>query len=118
MGVPIGGIGCGSITRGWRGDFIRWNISPHGIANFSKVDIDQVIIGFQNFHNFQFSIYVKRQNSLSSVLYPVGNGESRPSAISDWDFKVSGNNYKENVLIPLRTQNSLQCSVSSSLDCL
>lgn len=46
MGVPIGGIGCGSITRGWRGDFIRWNISPHGIANFSKVDIDQVIIGF------------------------------------------------------------------------
>jgi non-lysosomal glucosylceramidase len=23
MGVPLGGIGGGSITRGWRGDFIR-----------------------------------------------------------------------------------------------
>lgn len=26
QGVPIGGIGAGSITRGWRGDFVRWYV--------------------------------------------------------------------------------------------
>lgn len=24
MGVPLGGIGCGTICRGWRGDFVRF----------------------------------------------------------------------------------------------
>lgn len=28
QGVPLGGIGAGSITRGWRGDFVRWNVRP------------------------------------------------------------------------------------------
>lgn len=46
QGVPLGGIGAGSITRGWRGDFVRWNLRPgrpqyttpaeDGFALFSK----------------------------------------------------------------------------------
>ena len=28
QGVPVGGIGSGSISRGWRGDFVRWNLRP------------------------------------------------------------------------------------------
>src|SRR5690606_12022658 len=26
MGVPLGGLGGGSITRGWLGDFVRWQM--------------------------------------------------------------------------------------------
>ncbi len=31
MGVPIGGIGAGTIGRGWRGDFVKWQIFPGNI---------------------------------------------------------------------------------------
>jgi non-lysosomal glucosylceramidase len=27
-GVPLGGIGGGSISRGWKGDFNRWSLWP------------------------------------------------------------------------------------------
>ncbi len=39
-GVPLGGIGGGSIGRGWRGDFNRFSIRP-GIIHHSHVPADQ-----------------------------------------------------------------------------
>mmetsp|Transcript_11799 Transcript_11799/g.33225 ORF Transcript_11799/g.33225 Transcript_11799/m.33225 type:complete len:1288 (-) Transcript_11799:36-3899(-) len=40
MGVPIGGIGAGTIGRGWCGDFGRWQLFP-GFPNYTTVDVDQ-----------------------------------------------------------------------------
>ena len=40
-GVPIGGIGCGAINRGWKGDFCRWSLRP-GIYTYDIVDANQV----------------------------------------------------------------------------
>lgn len=40
-GVPLGGIGAGTITRGWRGDFNRWQLHP-GIYERNVVDVNQV----------------------------------------------------------------------------
>lgn len=39
-GVPLGGMGGGSITRGWKGDFTRWQMRP-GVYTYGSVDADQ-----------------------------------------------------------------------------
>ena len=43
-GVPLGGIGCGSIGRGWKGDFNRWQLTP-GMYNYTYVEANQVTMG-------------------------------------------------------------------------
>lgn len=48
MGVPLGGLGGGSITRGWRGNFVRWQLRP-GIYRYGVVPMDQ------------FSLWVRRE---------------------------------------------------------
>jgi len=47
-GVPLGGLGGGTITRGCRGDFNRWQLKP-GDYEYRKVDVDQ------------FSLWVSRE---------------------------------------------------------
>eukprot|EP01135_Chromosphaera_perkinsii_P000651 Nk52_evm18s147 gene=Nk52_evmTU18s147 len=42
-GVPIGGIGCGTIGRGWRGEFNRWQLTP-GVYSYNTVPADQFIV--------------------------------------------------------------------------
>ena len=39
--MPLGGIGAGSIGRGWKGDFNRWQLKP-GIYTYDVVDVNQV----------------------------------------------------------------------------
>lgn len=59
QGVPLGGIGAGTIGRGWRGDFRRWQRRP-GIYHHGTVWADQ------------FAIYVQRpgQEGQAQVLCP------------------------------------------------
>lgn len=40
-GVPIGGLGCGTIGRGYRGEFCRFQLVP-GMYTFESVAADQV----------------------------------------------------------------------------
>ncbi|XP_047139397.1 non-lysosomal glucosylceramidase isoform X1 [Hydra vulgaris] len=42
-GVPLGGIGAGSIGRGWKGDFNRWQLRP-GIYTYDTVDVNQFTV--------------------------------------------------------------------------
>lgn len=44
IGVPLGGIGCGSIGRGWKGDFNRWQLTP-GMYSYDAVHANQVQAG-------------------------------------------------------------------------
>ncbi|XP_070542370.1 non-lysosomal glucosylceramidase-like isoform X2 [Ptychodera flava] len=39
-GVPVGGIGCGCINRGWKGDFCRWSLTP-GMYTYDIVPANQ-----------------------------------------------------------------------------
>jgi non-lysosomal glucosylceramidase len=39
-GIPLGGLGGGTVTRGFRGDFNRWQLQP-GITRFDNVLADQ-----------------------------------------------------------------------------
>ena len=52
MGVPIGGIGAGTIGRGWRGDFVKWQIHS-GSVQVRTVQADQfsAFIEFENRHS-------------------------------------------------------------------
>ena len=40
-GVPLGGIGGGSINRGWQGGFCKWQLKP-GIYTYDCPPADQV----------------------------------------------------------------------------
>ena len=64
QGVPLGGIGAGTIGRGWRGDFRRWQRRP-GIYHHGIVTADQ------------FSLFVQRpgQAAQARTLYP-GEGQT------------------------------------------
>lgn len=54
-GVPLGGLGGGSITRGWKGDFNRWQMRP-GLYRYGSVAADQ------------FSLWVNRPGDVPHTL--------------------------------------------------
>jgi len=72
MGVPLGGIGGGSITRGWQGDFLRWALRP-GIYQYQVAYADQ------------FSLFVQRagQSPQAQVLYP---GRPAGDQLKGWQW--------------------------------
>ena len=59
QGLPLGGLGGGTVTRGFRGDFNRWQMQP-GITRFDCVLADQ------------FSLFAQRpgEESQAQVLNP------------------------------------------------
>ena len=86
MGVPLGGIGCGSITRGWRGDFCRWALRP-GTYSHDIVYADQ------------FSLFVQRDGKppISQVLYP---GQPPNEQLSAWKWKMPASCATYHALFP------------------
>ncbi len=74
MGVPLGGIGSGSITRGWRGGFRRWQMRP-GYIQLGEVFADQ------------FSLYVEPENQPAALQ--VLAAEHPPKGVLDgWDWTM------------------------------
>ena len=73
-GVPLGGIGGGSIGRGWRGDFRRWQLR-HGWVQEKPVWADQ------------FSLFVQQegQPARAQVLFP---GQPDDSSLSRWRWNM------------------------------
>ena len=45
LGVPLGGIGGGSINRGWQGGFCKWQLKP-GVYTQDCPLADQVRVSF------------------------------------------------------------------------
>ena len=76
QGVPLGGMGGGSVTRGWRGDFARWQLQP-GCYSYGAVPADQ------------FSVAVRRESLpvQARVLYP---GRPAQSQLRSWDWGMDG----------------------------
>ncbi|KAM7470275.1 hypothetical protein LguiA_008458 [Lonicera macranthoides] len=92
-GVPLGGIGAGSIGRTYKGEFLRWQLFP-------RICEDKPVLANQ------FSAFVSRPNGekYSTVLCPQNleelNKESSPSGIGSWDWKLSGHNSTYHALYP------------------
>ncbi|KAM0845899.1 hypothetical protein ACQ4PT_056051 [Festuca glaucescens] len=93
QGVPLGGMGTGSISRGFRGEFKNWQITP-GSCEMSPV--------MEN----QFSIFITREGGskkYSSVLSPGqhdGLKKSSDDGISSWDWKLRGDRSTYHALFP------------------
>ncbi|MCK4845586.1 MAG: hypothetical protein KAS95_07920, partial [Candidatus Heimdallarchaeota archaeon] len=73
-GVPVGGLGGGTIGRGWRGEFFRWQLKP-GIYHHKSVEANQ------------FSVFIKRKDgsTYSTVLNPDHPKTGKLNGWS-WDF--------------------------------
>ncbi|XP_052161898.1 uncharacterized protein LOC127779204 isoform X2 [Oryza glaberrima] len=92
QGVPLGGMGSGSISRGFRGEFKHWQIIP-GSCEMSPVIANQ------------FSIFITRggNKKYSSVLAPGQHDslkKSNDDGISSWDWKLRGDRSTYHALFP------------------
>ncbi|KAL8061291.1 hypothetical protein ABFX02_02G078000 [Erythranthe guttata] len=91
-GVPIGGIGAGSIGRSCKGEFMRWQLFP-------RICEDVPVLANQ------FSVFVSRPNGekFSSVLCPKSPeilSDSSVSGIGSWDWNLGGQNSTYHALYP------------------
>ena len=73
QGVPLGGLGGGSVTRGWRGDFTRWQMRP-GVYRYGAVPADQ----------FSVCVIPEAGRPTARVLYPGRPAGAR--VLSAWDW--------------------------------
>ncbi|KAK8275810.1 hypothetical protein V6Z12_D10G160300 [Gossypium hirsutum] len=93
QGVPLGGMGSGSISRGFRGEFRQWQIIP-GTCNISPVMANQ------------FSIFISRDGGnkkYASVLAPgqhEGLGKTSDEGISSWGWNLNGQHSTYHALFP------------------
>lgn len=91
-GVPLGGIGAGSIGRSYRGYFQHWQLFPE-ICEESPVLANQ------------FSVFVSRPNGKkhSTVLSPrsadIPKGSTCPG-IESWDWNLHGKKSSYHALYP------------------
>ena len=77
-GVPLGGMGAGSIGRTHRGDFARWHLDV-GRHRYETVPANQ------------FSVYVARGGAHSSHVLSTVRPETLPSW--NWDLPEGGGTY-------------------------
>ncbi|XP_043704315.1 non-lysosomal glucosylceramidase-like [Telopea speciosissima] len=91
-GIPLGGIGAGSIGRSYRGEFQRWQLFP------TIIESKPVLAN-------QFSVFVSRPKGkkFSSVLCPGKSEllkESITSGIGSWDWNLIGHSSTYHALYP------------------
>ncbi|KAL5702713.1 glucosylceramidase [Ranunculus cassubicifolius] len=94
QGVPLGGMGSGSISRGFRGEFRKLQIIP-GLNEPSPILANQ------------FSIFISRDHGnkkFASVLAPgvhEDSGKSDSQGISSWGWNLSGQHSTYHALFPM-----------------
>ncbi|KAJ9159051.1 hypothetical protein P3X46_024582 [Hevea brasiliensis] len=92
QGIPLGGIGSGSIGRSYKGEFQRWQLFP-------RICEEKPVLANQ------FSVFVSRSNGAkySSVLCPRNPEVLKVSTISgigSWDWNLKGDNSTYHALYP------------------
>jgi non-lysosomal glucosylceramidase len=87
QGVPLGGIGGGTLTRGWRGDFTRFQVQPPGCYRYGAVPADQ------------FSVSVARDGepAAATVLNPCA---PKSKALRAWRWALDGSRATYHALYP------------------
>ncbi|KAK0057638.1 non-lysosomal glucosylceramidase [Biomphalaria pfeifferi] len=86
-GCPIGGIGSGSIGRGYRGEFCRFQMVP-GIYHYSTVDADQFIVCI-------------RKNSETKYIKVLScAGKRKKNRLKAWDWSFPPENGVYHALYP------------------
>ncbi|XP_036452075.1 non-lysosomal glucosylceramidase isoform X2 [Colossoma macropomum] len=73
-GAPLGGIGGGTITRGWKGEFCRWQLNP-GMYHYKTVIADQ------------FTVCLRRD---SGTIYQQVLSTEHPHTLQGWNWGYCG----------------------------
>ncbi|KAM8882006.1 non-lysosomal glucosylceramidase [Synchiropus picturatus] len=73
-GAPLGGIGGGTITRGWRGEFCRWQLTP-GMYHYKTVTANQ------------FTVCIRRDGQ---TVYQQVLSVERPPTLQGWNWGYCG----------------------------
>lgn len=81
VGVPLGGLGSGSIGRGFRGEFCRFQMIP-GVYEYDTVDADQFIVTIKDkAHKTIFqsllSTYQRESASLTAWESHIDSGKCK-----------------------------------------
>eukprot|EP00079_Xenopus_tropicalis_P018639 XP_004920721.3 PREDICTED: non-lysosomal glucosylceramidase-like [Xenopus tropicalis] len=83
-GVPLGGIGGGTITRGWRGEFCRWQLNP-GLYTYKTVTENQ------------FTVCIRRRGQ---TVYQQVLSLDRPHTLQGWNWGYCGSQAFYHALYP------------------
>ncbi|XP_072353279.1 non-lysosomal glucosylceramidase isoform X2 [Scyliorhinus torazame] len=73
-GAPLGGFGGGTITRGWRGEFCRWQLNP-GMYTYDTV--------IEN----QFTVCLRKNGQ---TIYQQVLSVERPHKLQSWNWGYCG----------------------------
>ncbi|XP_062898894.1 non-lysosomal glucosylceramidase [Mobula hypostoma] len=73
-GAPLGGFGGGTITRGWRGEFCRWQLNP-GMYTYDTV--------IEN----QFTVCLRKNGN---TVYQQVLSVERPHKLQSWNWGYCG----------------------------
>ena len=85
-GVPLGGLGCGTITRGCFGDFNRWGLKP---GDYS----------YRTVHADQFSLRVRREGSKAKAVV-LNPRQPKEKALRDWEWGLKKSKVTYRALFP------------------
>ncbi|CAG4974270.1 unnamed protein product [Parnassius apollo] len=86
-GCPIGGIGGGTIGRGYKGEFCRFQLCP-GIYEYVTIPECQFIINIRN---------AKHETIFQSVLSTYRKPKKAPAS---WEWKLNGSECEYTALYP------------------
>jgi len=85
-GVPLGGLGGGTITRGIRGDFNRWGLKP-GDYRYGRVAADQ------------FSLFVARDGDEPQAIV-LNPDPPKDGTLGAWDWSLEEDRITYRALFP------------------
>jgi non-lysosomal glucosylceramidase len=82
QGVPVGGMGAGTFSRSYRGDFSRWHVKA-AVHKYDTVS------------STQFAMFQQSEGDAHGFAQALMNGHPSKSELSSWqwDYPVGGGNY-------------------------
>lgn len=82
QGAPVGGMGAGTFSRSYRGDFVRWHIKA-GVHKYEPVDVNE------------FAMYQKSEGDAAGTARVLMTGHPRNGELTSWawDYPVGAGKY-------------------------
>src|SRR6201996_2106570 len=82
QGAPVGGIGTGTLSRSYRGDFARWHIKA-------------AVHKYQPVYANQFAVFEKAEGDNTGYAQALLNGHPDHGELSSWrwDYPVGAGTY-------------------------
>ena len=88
QGAPVGGIGAGTFSRSYRGNFERWHIKA-GVHKYQNVPANQ------------FAVFVQSEGGPPTALVlSTGKPDGPALASWDWSYPVGGGDMRRSIQNP------------------